>query len=164
VKGRLLLASLVTAALAHGGCTSQSGQERPSRPSVKPGEFGAADCFTARLVRDFDALDDRNLIVFGPGKSDAYHVQVSPPSPDLRFTDVLAFESRGAARICGHAGDDLLVADAGHRERLSVIGVWRLDERALQGLRARFGASRPAPTPAPQPGEGAQIERDLPPQ
>jgi hypothetical protein len=154
------LAGAFVAVLAVSGCAVQGGEERPQRPFVKPGEFGTPDCFMPRLVRDFTALDDRNLIVFGPGRSEAYHVQVSPPSPDLRFADALAFESR-QTRICGYAGDDVVVADGGRRgDRLSVIGVYRLDERALQGLRARFGIGEPATAPRPEPGAGAEIERD----
>jgi hypothetical protein len=153
---------LLVAAIAV-GCTSSGEQQRPPRPSVRGGEFGTPGCFLRRLVQDFEVLDDRNLIVFAPGRSDAYHVQVSPPDGQLRFAQLLAFESRDS-RICGYAGDSLTMADgtAGPR-RLSVTGSYRLDPAALQGLEARFGmAAAPARGPAqPQPGEGAAIERDL---
>jgi hypothetical protein len=153
--------AIAAAALVAAGCASQAGEARPVRPSVRPGEFGTPDCFVARLARDFVALDDRNLIVFAPGTSDAYHVQVSPSSGDLRFASTLAFESRNT-QVCGHAGDRLMMADAGSRgQRLSVTGVYRLDERELDGLRARFGKAAPGETPAPAPGEGAAIEREL---
>ncbi len=150
-------------ALVLSACTAgQTGRETPSRPTVQAGEFGTADCFLRRTVQDFEVLDDRNLIVFAPGKSEAYHIQVSMPATELRFASVLAFESR-SSRICGYAGDSLLIGDAGPGlRRLPVAGVYRLDEVALEGLQARFGrgAGR-AGSQAPQPGGGATIERDL---
>jgi hypothetical protein len=159
-NGRVAVLLVAAAAL---GCASSGEQQKPARPSVRGGEFGTAGCFLRRLVQDFEVLDDRNLIVFAPGRSDAYHVQVSPPDEQLRFTQLLAFESRDS-RVCGYAGDSLTIADgaAGPR-RLSVIGSYRLDPAALQGLEARFGiASAPASGPGqPQPGGGAEIERDL---
>lgn len=147
-------------ALGLAGCAAEHGAERPRRPQVKPGEFGTPDCFAPHLVRNFTTLDDRNLIVYGPGKSDAYHVQVFPPSRDLRFAGALAFGSHGS-RVCGRGGDDLTVAGAEAQSRVAVVGVWRLDERALQGLRARFGQAAPAGVPRPEPGQGAEIEREL---
>ncbi len=108
----------------------------------------------------FEVLDDRNLIVFAPGRSDPYHMQVSPASSGLRHATVLAFEA-SSAQICGYAGDSLLVEQpGGGLQRLSVIGVYRLDGPALAGLEARFGKAAPV-RPAPQPAAGAEIERDL---
>jgi hypothetical protein len=145
--------AIAAAALATAGCTSQAGEGRPARPAVRPGEFGTPGCFAPRLARDFVPLDDRNLIVFAPGTSDAYHVQVSPST--------LAFESRNT-QVCGHAGDRLMMADAGsHGQRLAVTGVYRLDERELDGLRVRFGKTMRGATPAPAQGDGAEIEREL---
>jgi hypothetical protein len=152
---------LIVLAAVVAGCAAAPDAERARRPSVKPGEFGTPGCFLPRTVLDFTVLDDRNLVVFAPGRGDAYHVQVSPPSASLRFAQRLAFRSNDS-RLCGYAGDSLLVADApGYDARLSVTGVYRLDERALAGLQARFGKAPPAAAPAPQPGPGAAIEREL---
>lgn len=140
-------------------CAAAPPGEAPRRPTVRAGEFGTPDCFLRRLASDFRVLDDRNLVVFAPGRADAYHVQVSLPLQGLRFADAVAFESRNT-RICGYAGDELVVSRGGGPEQASVIGVYRLDRRALEGLLARFGAGPLPAKPAPQPGEGADIETD----
>lgn len=148
------------AALVGGGCSTHDSSERPARPSVKPGEFGEPGCFFARQAQDFQALDDRNLIVFAPSESQAYHLQISPPAFGLRFANGLAFVSN-KIQLCGYPGDDLLLAEGGGQRRFSITGVWRLNEDSLQALRARFGHGE-APKPiAPAPPEGASIERDL---
>ena len=155
---------MAVAAMAAGCASNYDERERPPRPSVKGGEFGSAACFLRRSVQDFEVLDDRNLIIFAPGKADAYHMQVSPPNGQLRFVHVLAFESPNS-RICGYAGDDLVIADAGiGPRRLSVTGVYRLDAAALEGLQVRFGKKTVAGVAAPKPGEGAEIERSLDPE
>jgi hypothetical protein len=154
------LAGLAAVALLP-GCAAIGDGDLPVRPSVRAGEFGEASCFLRRTVMDFEVLDDRNLIVFAPGRSEPYHMQVSPGSSGLRHATVLAFEA-SSAQICGYAGDSLLVEQpGGGLQRLSVIGVYRLDEPALAGLEARFGKAVAPARPAPQPAAGAEIERDL---
>ncbi len=156
---RQALAWLVLPLLS--ACAGGGGEEQPARPFVRAGEFGQADCFLRRTVMDFEVLDDRNLIVFAPSRSDPYHMQVSPASSGLRHATVLAFEA-SSARICGYAGEALLVEQpGGGLQRLSVIGVYRLDEPALAGLEARFGKAAVPAKPVPQPAAGAEIERDL---
>lgn len=160
---RVRLAGIAALALLLGGCaTSDDEFARRPRPSVAAGEFGEQDCFLWQTLRNFEVLDDHNLIVFAAGEAEAYHVQVSPPATGLRFAGTLAFESR-SARVCGHAGDALIVHDSGlGPQRLGVIGVFRLDETALAGLRARFGLGSARPAGGkPQPGPGAALERDL---
>lgn len=156
--------AVVLALVGMAGCSSDAtrdaARESTPRPSVAPGEFGEADCFVARSVSNFTTLDDRNLIVFAPGKSNAYHVQVNPPSPQLRYAESLGFESRHS-RVCGYAGDELIIAAGGGPSRMAVTGVFRLDAMALEGLQARFGKAPPASLQQPQPGMGAEIERDL---
>ena len=160
------LATVVAAALpaavliAAGGCGMPESTTRAPRPSVKPGEFGVAGCFFARQAQDFQVLDDRNLIVFAPSKSNPYHITISPPSPELRWANGLAFESRNT-QVCGYAGDHVLLADGPGPRRYSVIAVHRLDEDALHGLQARFGVGSAPQQAEPEPAEGAEIEKEL---
>jgi hypothetical protein len=142
------------------GCAAPQTDTRAPRPTVKPGEFGSSACFFARQAQDFRVLDDRNVIVFAPTKSQAYHVQISPSATALRFANRMAFVSRNT-QICGYAGDDLLLAEGPGERRYSVTGVYRLDEASLEALRARFGQAPPPAAAEPEPSEGAEIERDL---
>lgn len=69
--------------------------------------------------------NSRNLVIFAPGKTDAYHGQVSPPSGQLRPARVRAIQSASSG-ICGDGGDDLIMADGGvSPQRLAVTGNWR---------------------------------------
>lgn len=156
----VLVAILCVAAAINAGCASGDQSQRLARPTVKPGEFGESGCFFARQAQDFIALDDRNLIVFAPTQSQAYHLQISPPAFDLRFANGLAFVSN-KTQVCGYPGDDLVLAEGAGRRRYAITGVWRLEEGALQALRARFAPGE-APKPVePAAPEGANIERDL---
>jgi hypothetical protein len=147
-------------ALSAAGCSAPDATTRAPKTSVKPGEFGAADCFYSRQAQDFKVLDDHNLIVFAPSRTSAYHVVISPPSPELRFANALGFESRNT-RICGYAGERLLLADGPGARPYAVMGVYRLDEAALQGLTTRFGIGETPKQVEPQPADGAEIEKDL---
>jgi hypothetical protein len=142
------------------GCSATDATTRAPKPSVKAGEFGAADCFYSRQAQDFKVLDDHNLIVFAPSRTSAYHVVISPPSSELRFANAMGFESRNT-RICGYAGDRLLLADGPGARPYAVMGVYRLDEAALQGLSTRFGVGEAPVQTEPQPADGADIEKDL---
>jgi hypothetical protein len=128
---------------------------------VRAGEFGTADCFDRMRADNFEILDSRNLIVFAPGRADAYHVQVAGPATELRFASMIGFRSNGS-RICGYAGDMLAVGGFGSApELLPIMAVYRLDEVALAGLRGRFGRQPPRDKTEPQPGPGPALEREL---
>ena len=156
MPGNQCILSLFVATLV-AGCAG-NGSERPPRPSVRAGEFGKPACFLRHTVHDFEVLNDRNLIIFAPGRSNAYHVQVSPPDDGLRFAEALAFQS-SSSQICGYAGDSLITGGAGGGPgRLTITGVWRLDTAALEGLEGRFGKQTAPGSTAPTPGKGAEIE------
>ena len=144
------------------GCatTTEDGRSR-SAPSVRAGEFGTPDCFWNSPALNFETLDSRNLIVFASGRRDAYHVQVGLSSAGLRMSSQLGFVS-GGSRICGYAGDALLLSEgfSSRSERLPILGVYRLDDAALAGLRSRFGRAPPAEKIEPQPGPGPAIQTE----
>jgi hypothetical protein len=138
------------------GCTGPDGQARVARPPVPaPSLTGTPGCFYAREVQDFAVLDRSNLVVYAPNDANAYHLRISPPSTALRFADSIAFLPSGG-RICGYAGDRLLVGQPASAERLAIIDVARLSRGGLEMLRGEGAVSRDAPRP--QPGAGADIE------
>ncbi len=143
-----------------GACAGEQGAERPARPYVRAGEFGEAACFLHRTILDTELLDERNLIVFAPGRADPYHVQVSPATAELRHPLTLAFASP-TAQVCGHAGETLLARRVdGSIQQLPILGVYRLDEAALAGLRDRFMPAPVRPATQPRAGSGAKIMRE----
>jgi hypothetical protein len=115
-----------------------------------------AACFYPRQVLNFRVLDRSNLIVYAPNDRNAYHVQVSPPSTDLRFADSLAFIPSNE-RICGYAGERMIIGSSTAGPVAAIIAVSRLSPESLESLRAdSAGAATPAVEP--MPGPGAEIE------
>lgn len=148
--GSLLAACLLA------GCAGPDGQARVAKPPVPaPSVTGTPDCFYAREVQDFAVIDRSNLIVYAPNDANAYHLRISPPSTTLRFADSIAFLP-ATGRVCGYAGDRLIVGQPTSAERLAIIDVARLSRGGLEILRGEPGASQGAPRP--QPGAGAAIE------
>jgi hypothetical protein len=154
IPGVILLTMTVMAA-----CSGTGAASKP-RPTVRPGEFGTAACFYRRSVEDFTVLDQSNLIVYAPNRTNAYHIAISPPEPELGFANTIGFSSRNS-EICGYAGDALLLDVAGGRQRVSIVGVYRLDSVALAGLRNRFHIDASATKPSARDAPGSRIDRSL---
>jgi hypothetical protein len=154
---RALLAACILA-----GCSAQDGQTTAAKvPVPAPSVTGKSACFYAREAQDFRVLDRSNVIVYAPNDANAYHLRISPPSTALRDAETLAFLPAGG-RICGHAGERLIIGPSGSDGRLAIIDVARLSPGSLQMLR---GGSDGGALPAPrtQPGPGADIEGEATP-
>jgi hypothetical protein len=121
---------------------------------------GKQDCFRISQVRDFEYLDDRNLIVTAAGRR-TYHIELFAGC--LNLENAFGIEFRGhAGRVCGTAGDAVAVRDMLGREdefdqRCMVRRVRLLDEEGLYEL-SIVAEKVPPPPPLPK----AEIE--LPPE
>jgi hypothetical protein len=149
----VLFASALLAACAGTGSTPTTGTV-----SKQPLPTGESACFYAEQVQNFRVLDRSNLIVYAPNESNAYRVTISPPSTDLRFTDTVAFRP-AAGRICGYAGQRLVVGAALSPDVVAIINVARLSRASLDALRGESGGDA-RPAVQPQPGPGADVEGD----
>ncbi len=98
------------------------------------------DCFFARAVSDWRALDNRNLLVF-TGRRSPYHVELSSPSMRLRSQETIAFSDR-SGRICPFGGDAVIVGGP-FPERLTISSIRRLSEGELEEVYLQFGVRRP---------------------
>lgn len=95
-----------------------------------------ADCIINRGVRDFERLDNRNLILYGPG-SRAYHVVLTTPAIDLaREITIGVLDDDG--RICPYGGDAIII-DGVIRERIPIRSIEALDPADLEALKVEFG-------------------------
>jgi hypothetical protein len=139
------------------GCSATNDETASAKePIPPPSATGTSACFYPRQVQNFVALDRSNLIVFAPNAANAYHVRITPPSTQLEFAEGLAFLPP-SGRVCGYAGERLIVGIGPAAERVAVIDVSRLAPGGLEALQAgRTGAT--APAARPQPGPGADIE------
>ena len=119
-----------------------------------------SSCFNSRDIEDYMVLDRSNLIVYGRPSSRAYHIEISPPATSIRGSDMISFVS-WSGRICGFAGDDLLIPNSIYNERHSIISVKRLDETAQYNLLIRFGKAEPVIEVQPEDDSSPEIKREL---
>ena len=96
------------------------------------------ECIINRGIRDFTALDNQNLILYGPGRR-AYHVTLATPSLDLDHEiSIGVYDTDG--RLCSFGGDAIIV-DGIIRERISIRRIVGLDDAALDALLVQYGKS-----------------------
>jgi hypothetical protein len=119
-----------------------------------------SSCFNTRDIEDYMVLDRSNLIVYGRPSSRAYHIEISPPATSIRGSDMISFVS-WSGRICGFAGDDLVIPNSIYNERHSIISVKQLDETAQYNLLVRFGKAEPVIEVQPENNSSPEIKRDL---
>ena len=150
-----LVASLLLSACATTG--DDSAASAPSRFARFPHDLANTDCFFGRRIDNFEVLNESNLLAM-EGRRRVYHVEISPPSMDLRHAYAIEFRS-ATGRVCGNAGDRMLIANGfvgGFP--LSVTGVYRLDETTQAAVRAHFGQPVAAPPVAPEDEDAEALE------
>jgi hypothetical protein len=116
---------------------------------------GTAACFYPRDVQSFRVLDRSNLIVYALNGSDAYRVRINPPT-GLESAESLTFLPPDA-RICGYAGERLIIGRGPVTEARAVIDVSRLAPDSLAAL-LTGNADESLPAASPKPGPGAEVE------
>ena len=115
------------------------------------------DCISQSSIRDYQVLDDSNLIVSAGGKR-KYHVELRHRAFGLRSTWKLGFRSP-MSRICAN-NSELVYNDGIRVEQISIASVRLLDEGMLDELLIRFGKKEPEfeQTLAAEDIEGAEVE------
>jgi len=117
----------------------------------------ANDCISQMSIRDYQVLDESNLIVTERAKR-KYHVILSRRAFGLQSTWHIAFRSH-SGRICS-AFSDLIVDDGFRSEAIGIRAVRRLTPDEYDDLLVRFGKKEPdvKQTTAPEPVKGAEVE------
>ena len=124
-----------------------------------PVQTRSNDCFLQSSIRNYQVLDDRNLIVTGSGKR-TYHIQLANRAYGLRSSWSIGFQSRSGL-ICS-TGSTLIMDDGfgsqGSTARLRSVRQITPDE--LEALLVQFGKKDPEEqqAPAEEEVEGAEVE------
>jgi hypothetical protein len=139
-------------------CGQEAELSNKSKPRYTMME--GSSCFNSRDIEDYMVLDRSNLIIYGRPSSRAYHIEISPPATSITGSDMISFAS-WSGRICGFAGDDLLIPNSIYNERHSIISVKRLDETAQYNLLVRFGKAEPVIEVQPEDDSSPEIKREL---
>ena len=116
------------------------------------------DCISQSSIRDYQVLDDRNLIVTASGKR-RYHVELMRRAYGLRTNWKIGFKSP-MGQVCSGSGD-VIVEDGFNRlESIPISSIRRLNPDEIDDLLIRFGKKVPEEqeTPAKEPVKGAEVE------
>lgn len=117
---RALFAMLLCFACA--GCTPSAPREaaRVADADDAPAAGRGARCFRVSTIDNWRVIDERQLVVYGPGRGEAWHLQLFAPCQGLRFTETLGFRASGTDWICGDPGD---------------VVVWRANRCSISAVR-----------------------------
>ena len=124
-----------------------------------PVESRGNDCFLQSSIRDYQVLDDSNLIVTGSGNR-AYHVELISRAYGLRSSWSIGFRS-STGLVCS-SGATVIINDGfgtqGSMVRVRAVRQITKDER--EALLVQFGKKKPEEqqTPAEEEVEGAEVE------
>jgi hypothetical protein len=117
----------------------------------------ATDCIFEGTIRDYQVLDESNLIVTASQKK-KYHIELGRPAFGLGSTWGIGFSS-ATNRIC--AGFSSIVVEGSFEpESVRIYGIRQLDEFEYENLLVQFGKKEPEQSKIP-PAEdvaGAEIE------
>lgn len=96
-------------------------------------------CIFSGTIQDWRALDSRNLVIWAPGRKDAYHVTLSFPLNDLKSVESIAvIDHNGDSRLCGFGMDEIIAKGGAFPERSTVSGMTHLDEAGLVALGEQY--------------------------
>ncbi len=131
--------------------------ERSERTAEREAEYRGSDCILIRTIRDYSLLDDRNLLIWGPGKR-AYYVTLFRPAYELRSSIRIGFSSRDD-QLCPYGGDGIVVGTL-NREKVGIQAISRVTEEEAEQLLVRYGRKEPTEQQAPESEEveGAEVE------
>lgn len=150
----------IAAALVLTSCATAEGEgasaSRPGRIARFPHNLANSACFFQNRIDNFEVLNETNLLVF-ESRRRVYHVEISPPSMDLRHAYGIQFRS-STGRVCGNPGERLQISGGTYGSfPLSVTGVYRLDAVTQTAVRAHFGQAVAQPQ-LPEDEDAAAIE------
>ena len=138
------------------GCASDGEQSSGNSANANK----RPSCFNTSSINDYEVLDRGNLIVYGRPRKRAYHLQISPRSLDLGGSDMISFRS-WTGRVCGYAGDELIIPNDAFQPRYSIVSVEELDETGLYNLMVQFGKAEPLEEIEPEVTGEPEISREL---
>jgi len=144
----LLSSGLLSSCATTGGDQNQAANEDRPRHN---------DCISQSTIRDYQVLDESNLIVTAGAKR-SYHVVLSRRAFGLRSSWQLSFRSQ-TGRICAPFSE-IIVDEGISVERIRITSIRRLNADDLDELLVRFGKKEPTieQTAAPAEVDSAEVE------
>ncbi len=134
-----------------------AGTGEPTEMSADDSRSRGRDCISQSSIRDYQVLDDSNLIVTAAVKR-KYHLILVRRASGLRSTWNIGFRSP-IGRICSGSGE-IVFDDGMGPERITIRSVRELTPDDLDELLVRFGKKEPEfeQAPATEDVDGAEVE------
>jgi hypothetical protein len=129
----------------------------PPSERVTDIDYNGSDCIWVRTIRDYTALDDRNLLIHGSGKR-SYFVTLVTPSWEMKSSIGMGFATTDG-QLCPY-GRDRIVFRGLAQEEVRIRSISQVSADQAEQLLVRFGKSKAAvpQVPEPRPVQGAEIE------
>ena len=91
-----------------------------------------SDFMFQSTINGFNALDDRYVILYGPGRNQAYLAELTPGCFDIRNTNALgAVDGDNNGQICGYGRDALAYSGFGRAESCRIMSLEKLSDLRL---------------------------------
>jgi hypothetical protein len=141
-------ACLLVTACVSSGPESQLGTQEKAPKRIQMSR--TIDCVFQRNVEDFEAIDDRYVVLYASGRRKAYLAEIAGACFDIRNRNTLAaVDGDRNGQICGFGRDSLAYRNLGMVENCRILGLEDLsDERRLE-----LGLGVPQPKPRKEPKE-----------
>ncbi len=120
-------------------------------------DYRGSDCISIRTIRDYQPLDNRNLLVKAGGKR-TYFVTLAVSSFEMRSSYRLGVDSRDSW-LCPYGGDKIVFGGLSEMG-FSVRSISRVTEDQEEELLIRYGKIEPPELQEPASPEvkGADVE------
>ena len=137
------------------GCTTPG---EPSADASLDDNRGGHDCISQSSIRDYQVLDESNLIIT-EGVKRKYHVVLTRRAFGLRSTWQIGFRSM-SGRVCANSADLIFNDGLTGPESVRVRSIRQLSPEDLDDLLIRFGKkeSDVGQAPAQEEIKGAEVE------
>lgn len=131
---KLILAAPIVFALSLAACAAQA----PSDDRTTAAR-ATADCLMFSRFYDWQPLDDNNLVIWGPGRNNAYRVTLTMPLFGLRSAFAISFvDGTRDGRMCAFGRDAIEVRQGTMRDRSSILSIEPLTAETLAQLEEKY--------------------------
>lgn len=146
---------MLLSSCALGACAASTDSYESAGDPVK---VRGNDCIFQSSIRDYQVLDDKNLIV-SAGSRGKYHVELSRRAFGLRSNWSIGFVTTGNT-ICSGSGELIVDDGFGRKETIRLSSVRKLTPDELEMLLVQFGKKVPEveQTTEPEQVNGAEVE------
>lgn len=144
--------------LSLGGLVACAGSGEPRDEANLADTPTGRDCISQSSIRDYQVLDDSNLILTA-GVKRKYHMKLSRRAYGLRSSWKIAFRSP-SGRVCGGTSDIIFEDGFNTYDQIRVDSIRELSPEEVDDLLIQFGKKKAdtKQTPVTEEIDGAEVE------